>query len=519
MMKCNDVRTFFSQISERSVSTQPQPVDVNFLATNGYLSVMQKDEYDRTVADAANLAQMNVDLQSEEMQERTVAADLQKEYKKTHSFLFHFEGEEKKQADLQALEKDRTTVAAEQADIVSKDSKIAELIQKKSMTDRMVPYGGEYLSLTGLGVMTLNDLNVRNYRVSDTDFPQFVEESRETSDELKDIAGKGGSYESGLRTGFPKADPTQLWSVSIGLAKLQGDYNQIGARFLASLGVLQHFGSTIDNKMMAAEIMTSLTLRESSSDNSDLQSLSNTLSSLEHNVRHHAKVPKQLSAGVAAMMLFGRRYDGTYPTDRLVQFRKVTRSAESAAIMAVVTTPPEQLAAKFQAYRSLFSSWGYVTSEDTELASGFLSISDFAPGDVSTKMTILVSALKSYLEYPLVAAAILASIASLEANETLDLLEKAYSMLGSVALGLQRSELLSLSVRMIHGIQNELVKKLDPTAKIMNTPVQFRYVPSLIFFPYHAPLILAHSTYYSTFSAIGGAHPAHVHGFGGGFGG
>jgi hypothetical protein len=231
MMKCNDVRTFLSQVSDRQASLQPQPVDVNFLATNGYLSVMQKDEYDRTVADAANLAQMNSDLQNEQMQERLAAADLQKEYKKTHSFLFHFEGEEKKQADIQTLEKDRIIVAAEQADITSKDSKIAELIQKKSMTDRMVPYSGEYLSLTGLGVMTLNDLNVRNYRVSDTDFSQFIEESRETSDELKDIAGKGGSFESGLRTGFPKADPTQLWSVSIGLAKLQGDYNQIGARF------------------------------------------------------------------------------------------------------------------------------------------------------------------------------------------------------------------------------------------------------------------------------------------------
>jgi hypothetical protein len=197
----------------------------------------------------------------------------------------------------------------------------------------------------------------------------------------------------------------------------------------------------------------------------------------------------------------------------------MTRSSESAAILAVVTAPPDQLAAKFQAYRTLFSSWGFMLSEDTELASAFLSISDFGPEDVRAKMAIIISAFKPYLEYPLVAAAILASIASLEANETLDLVEKAFSILGTVALGLQRSELLSLSVRMIHGISNELVKKLDPTAPIMNTPVQFRYVPTFIFFPYHAPLILAHSTYYSTFSAIGGAHPAHVHGFGGGFGG
>ncbi len=134
-------------------------------------------------------------------------------------------------------------------------------------------------------------------------------------------------------------------------------------------------------------------------------------------------------------------------------------------------------------------------------------------------MTIIVDALKNYLEYPLVATAILTSIPTLEANETLDLMEKTYSLLWSYAIGLERSELISLSVRMIHGIKNELVKQLDPTAKIANTPVQFTHAPSNIFFLYRAPLIVAHSSYYSTFSGIGGMHPGHVHGVGGGFGG
>ncbi len=134
-------------------------------------------------------------------------------------------------------------------------------------------------------------------------------------------------------------------------------------------------------------------------------------------------------------------------------------------------------------------------------------------------MAIIVDALKNYLAYPLVAAAILTSIATLEANETLDLMEKAFSLLASYAGGLQRSELVSLSVRMIHGIKNELVRQLDPTAKIMNTPIQFIHAPSPIFFPYRGPLIIVHHSYFSTYSSIGGYHPAHVHGFGGGFGG
>jgi hypothetical protein len=489
---------------------------MDFLSTNGYVSVMQKEEFDRALAEVANLSKMNEELQTERTEEGSAEATLKKGEKKTHSILFHLEGREKKEAELESVESERNVVSKEEADIVERESKINELIQKKSMIDRMVPYDEKYLALTGLGVITLNDLNVRNYRVSDSGFSDFIEESRETSGELRSIAERGSFYESGIRTEFPKTDLSQLWSVSIGLAKLQGDQNQINQRFLLALAVLQHFRSTIENKMMAAEIMTSSRAAPSQSPtNSDLQSLSETLVSLEKQIRRDAKVPKQLSAGVAAVIMFGRRFDGTFPTDRFVEFSKMTPSYESAAILSVINVPSDQLAGKFQSFRSLFDSWGYEKSEDTELASAYLSISDLGPDDVKTKMTIILDALKNYLEYPLVAGAILTSIPTLEANETLDLMEKAYSLLGSFATGLERSELLSLSVRMIHGIKNELVKKLDPTAKIMKTPVQFTYGLSNVFFIYRAPLIIAHTSYYSTFSGIGGFHPAHVHGVGG----
>jgi hypothetical protein len=515
-MECNDIRTFFSQIAAKSVSMQIQQADMDFLSTNGYLSVTQKEEYDRASAEVSNLTKMTEELQDKKMEEEGAEATLEKEEKKTHSILFHFEGKEKKEAELETVESERKIVSEEEADIYARDSKINELIQKKSIIDRMVQYDGKYLSLTGLGVITLNDLNVRNYRVSDSQFSDFIEECKETSGELRSIAERGSFYESNISTEFPKTDSSQLWSVSIGLAKLQGDQNQISQRFLLSLAILHHFSSTIENKMMAAEIMTSSRANLSQSPtNSDLQSLSETLITLEKEVRHKAKVPKQLSAGIAAIIMFGRRFDGTFPTDRLVEFSKITSSYESAAIMSIVNDPSNQLAGKFQSFRSLFSSMGYEKSEDTELASAYLSISDLGPDDVKTKMTIILDALKNYLEYPVVAGAILASIPTLEANETLDLMEKAYTLLGSYAIGLERSELISLSVRMIHGIKNELVKKLDPTAKITKTPLQFTYIPSNMFFLFYAPLIIAHTSYYSTFSGIGGSHPAHVHGFGG----
>ena len=528
-MRCSDARTFFNQIAGKSISTQISPGDLNYLSTNGYVTVMQKSDYDQAQADVATLAQMNQNLQNEMMADRAARDALGQDEKKTHSILFHLKSGEERQAELQKVQQDSRELLKDETEITATDSRIKQLILQKSTIDRMAAYDDQYVSLTGLGVIALGDLNIRNYRVMDNEFPNFVAEMKDTMAELRTIADQASSYEYGLKKNVfqkvPQADFTQLWNVAIGLAKLQGDPNQIAQRFLLALDVLHHFKSTGDNKIMAAEIMTSLRPMNNPSfstdnNNSVLQSLSQSLKGLDDQLRHHARVPKQLAAGVAATIMYGRRFDGSFPTDRFIEFSKMTRSFESAAILSVLNVPTDQLAARFQSYRNMFNMWGFRQSEDTELASAYLSLSGLGPDDVRTKLSIVVDGMRSYLEYPLVAAAILTSIPTLEANELLDLAERAYSLLATIAPGLERSELLSLSVRMIHGVKNELVKQLDPTANLANTPIQFTHAPISPFFLWHAPLIIVHGSYYSTFSGIGGVHPAHVHGYGGGgFGG
>jgi hypothetical protein len=449
-MYCNGVRTFFSQIAEKSISMQIQQTDMDFLSNNGYLSVMPKEDYDRALTEVSNLTQMNIDLANAENAERSAKTALEEEERKTHSIMFHFEGRENKEAEREKIQSEKNVVSKIDADIAERDTKINELIHKKSIVDRMVPYGDEYLSLTGPGVMMLNDLNVRNYRVSDREFSDFRAEIQMTFSELHSIAERGSYHVSNLRNQFIEMDLSQLWSLSIGLAKLQGDPNLVGQRFLFALDLLWHFDCTLQNKMMAGEIMASSRADPSQpSTNSDLQNLSETLVKLDHQIRQYAHVPKPLSAGVAATIMFGRKFDGTFPTDRFVEFSKITSSYESAAILSILNVPSDQLAAKFQSFRLLFNSWGFEVSEDTELASAYLAISDLGLDEVRSKLTIIENGLRNYLEYPLVASAILASISTLEANETLDLMEKASFLLGSYVKDLERSEVISLAVRII----------------------------------------------------------------------
>jgi hypothetical protein len=92
-MRCNDARTFFSQIASKSVSTQISPADLNYLSSNGYVTVMQKRDYDQAQADVATLSQMNQILQNEIMADRAAHGALYQDAKKTHSIMFHFKSD------------------------------------------------------------------------------------------------------------------------------------------------------------------------------------------------------------------------------------------------------------------------------------------------------------------------------------------------------------------------------------------------------------------------------------------
>jgi hypothetical protein len=526
-MKCSEVTAFLSQVSDREEPITPIPsADLDFLSVGGYVLKTSKEDYDKEVIEVTRLSQLIAQVNTEKAEEEQSDLALRQDERKEHSFLFHFEGKEEKEELRERIQNESAVVSKEESELAGMEASVNQLIQEKSVTDRMVVYDGGYLSLTGPGVVVFNDLNVRNYRVADLEFRDFLTEIRATYTELRSIADKAASYVTLLKPEVPDLEdmdyseyggddqehpvvkaPSLLWSTAIGLAKLQGDTNQIGERFIQALNALKHFNCTTPNKLMAAEIMTATSSQ-------DVQSLEFTLKDLDKQLRDQG-VPKELSAGVAATIMAGRRFDGTYPVDRFSQFNRLTLSNEAASILAVANVPYDGLSSKFVGFRSLFTSWGYMKSEDTEIASAFLAIGELNVDELDEKLKYVVEQLRNYLEYPLVAAAILASIPVFESHEVLDLMEKAVTLLSGYETRLERSELVALAVRMIHGVRNELVKEIDPTAKTTETPVQFTYGAYSGFLIWYYPVIVAHSYYHSTFSGMGGFHPAHSHGVGG----
>ncbi|HEV2225300.1 MAG TPA: hypothetical protein VGR56_00685 [Nitrososphaerales archaeon] len=512
-----------SQVNDRAADIEsiPQP-DLQYLVASGYIQALTQEDRDKAANEVLRLSQLVEKIQNEKEEEDILQSRL--DQGQVFS-AFHHQGE----AERQEQKEDAAQVSAKETEIEALGDNVNALIEKKSSLDRTVPYVGMYVSLTGLGSTILNDLAVRDYRVDDEEFSDFLAELKTTYDELRSIGDRATWYANLIRPAVPEAKGLEadkelypddadeishslreiqslLWGTAIGLGKLQGDPNAIGARFTQAYDSLQDFNSSVPNKLMAAEIMTSFSTQ-------DIAGLKSVLVDLDKQLKKQS-VPKDLSAGVAATMMAGRRFDGTYPVDRFEQFRQVTTSFEAASILAVMNVPYDQLSAKFQGFSSLFNSWGYMKSEDTEIASAYLAIGELGVDEVQEKLKYIEEQLRNYLGYPLVAAGILASIPVFEAHEVLDLMEKAVTLLSAYSPGLERSEQVALAVRMIHGVRNEIVKEIDSTAPMAATPVQFTYLPRPGMFIWYHPIIIAH-TYYHPFTAIGGFHPAHYHGVGG----
>src|SRR6267143_4185669 len=179
---------FLSQVSDRELITPLPAADLDFLSANGYILRTTKEEYDKGVDEVAKLSQLIAQVNTESAAEKQAEAALQQDERKEHSFEFHFEGMKDKDELRQKAQSETATLSREESELMSMEANVNGLIQEKSMIDRMVAYDGGYLSLTGLGTVILNDLNVRNYRLADQEFSDFLTEIKATYAELRSIA-------------------------------------------------------------------------------------------------------------------------------------------------------------------------------------------------------------------------------------------------------------------------------------------------------------------------------------------
>ena len=507
-MKCSDVYYFFNQISSRTITAQVAPADLEMLQTGGYIQSLTKDDYGKLTAEIGQIEQLSSDIAQRKQKEQQQREAFEPDFREAHSIFFRLaHGREKEEAEMQKVQQEEDALKKMDSDISGEESMLASYINRKSLLDKLVPYGDAHVALTEQGLASMKDLGIRMYRVSDTDFSSYVQQMNQTLSELGGIADRGRDHFRFLTQALTDVGASEMWSTAIGLSKMQGDPKALDARFIQAFDGIEKMSHNMENRLSASEVLAC--------SGADLTGTIPELFELDHEVRHRLGVPKELSAGVSSILFFGKRYDGTFPLDTFRNFRQLTNSYESAALMSIVNSSPDDLTKKFMAMRALFNSWGFEVSEDTELSAAYLAVSDLPADGFQSKLAIVTEGLKHYLEYPLVAAAILTSIPVMEANETLNLLEKTYSIIGARATGLEQSELIALAVRMIHGIKNELVRDLDSTARITETPVQFTYAASRPFVPLYMPMMIVHSSYYSTFSGIGGAHPGHVHALGG----
>jgi hypothetical protein len=517
MADCRHVAAFLQGVSTRSVQSALTDADLAPLRQAGLIDLLSPQELDELKLEVGQLEAAQRAIQEEEARQQQAAEAVATDTRRTHSILFHIQGVDKEEATVDRLHEEQAALQAIEADLAKREADFAQLLVKKSELDLMSPYDGHFIAITTAGRVALRDLTAALYRVGDQEFASYWTQAKAIDGELSAIVAQAAAIHASLAQALPGVDPSYLWAVAIGMAKRKGTPDQQVPAFLDAYRAVGSLTTNVENRLLASEVLSGIGQPVAGS----LPELTNLAKEVEA-----LGVHPDGAAGVAAILLSGRRADGTYATDPFGQFLRLTPSYEAAALLAVVNKPFNDLAGSFGNLRKLFASWGYSVSEDSELSSAYLAPSELPVDTIATKMAILSRGVGAYMEYPLVAAAILASIPVLEANETLNLLEKAYEILGGYTGPMTQAELLSLAVRTIHGVDVRSVSELDPTQARPASYPSFSYYgvsPGL-----WIPVFVVHGAYYSTFSAIGGMHPGHVHavggggwggGFGGGFGG
>lgn len=476
------------------------------------MNTYSKDEHDKLQNDINQIqAIMDRINKDKEAIRSDYSVEMQEEHK-TSSIRFHFEKKDKKEAERQEFQEEMNKLTGEQKDLKSQEDLLNSLLEKKALLSRMISYKDIYVLLTDKGVQEEKDLSVRVYRFSDEEFSVYEGEMNETLKELTNIVQSAKSYFDYLENvmDYDGSQRSVLMSTSMSLAKIAGDTNTIATRFMSTYNEMGSFTRNFENRLMASEIITG--------SGKDISSEMAQFKEVFHEVHHKIKVPRESAAGVASMIYLARRYDGTYPYENLQTFLESTKSYESAAVMATMNRPAQDTLQKFTGMRAIFTGWGYNASEDVELSSAYIAISDFQPSEIRDKLSAVIDTMRNYLEYPLVASTVIATVPVMESNETLDLLRKAFNILQKNLSGFENSELMAVAVNLIHGIRNELVRNVSaqaPTPAVSATPYHFYYMPYPMLFPMFMPMFMIQGSYYSTFSGIGGVHPAHIHSVGG----
>lgn len=513
MVDCNHVAAFLQGVSVRTpTGTLPGP-DLASLQQLGLVDVLTPDQKQQLESEVAQLQAAQKAIEDEVARQRQTYDAVVTDTRRTHSILFHLQGVDQEEATVDRLHEEQEALQAIEADINKRQADFAQLLVKKAELDQVSAFDGGFIGITTAGRVALRDLNVALYRVGDQEFTSYWAQAQEIDKELSGIVAQSGEIHYRLHAIYPDLDPAYLWAVAIGMAKQSGPIDKQVGDFNDAYQAVGAITQNPENRLLAAEVIAGVG-----------QPVEGSIAEMQNLLKEIGElgVHGDAAAGVAAILLAGRRADGTYATGPLGQFLRLTPSYESAALLAIVNKPYGDMALAFGNLKQLFAAWGYSVSEDTELSAAYLTASDLPVSTVQTKMAILSRGVSAYLQYPLVAAALLAAIPVLEANETLNLLEKAYEILGQRTGPMAPAELLTLAVRTIHGVEVRSVNELDPTqARPPNYP-NFSYAgvgPGL-----WIPVLVVHGFYYSTFSGIGGFHPGHVHsvgggGWGGGFGG
>ena len=251
---CKDIYAFVSGVQARSTPPTIPPTDIQTLQQIQWIRYLTTDQFSSM---AKEVEALSVDeeafAQAQDARNRAGAL-LEDDTRKSHSILFHLEGQAKRDAVLQEEAQAQRSFQSADSDASARRQTVEDLIAKRSLLDTLTPGSGGDVAVTGLGAVETRRLSLGMYRFSDVDFASYWAVRQQVGRDPNDIADRGAQCVQALSTPLAKVDRSYLWSIAIGLAKRGTDLGAGMQAFLDAYNRIGGLSENEENRLMAAEI-------------------------------------------------------------------------------------------------------------------------------------------------------------------------------------------------------------------------------------------------------------------------
>jgi hypothetical protein len=313
-------------------------------------------------------------------------------------------------------------------------------------------------ALTDIGRHVLRELSVRASRTDALPLNDVAEQLGRVGADLENVAKSASYFLAELGPVVPIEALPLLRMVAVGLANRRETPGELAEEFRNAWGSTEVMGGDAQDRLLGAELLNA--------ESADMETLYAPMMRTTEAVRGRAG-PHEPAVTVAAILHLAAGPGRAPALEAFTALRGQAGGDEAAALLAATGKSPEEAIAARERWRAQLPP---LDALDAQLAATYLVAENTSRADVAARLAALAPLLASRYSRPGVAAALLATSASIEPAELMDWLDKAAAVVRARKIAPTDRELDALALAIVHGLPaSEFVRSGGPVPVVEET--------------------------------------------------